>query len=103
MLMDRKLMLPLAVAACALAGAGAAAAMPVGGSLPAAAQGAADIDGLMQMHACHRNWERTGWRGRLHRHNRFCDRVVANEFRERPRDWHRRDCARVGPVWVCER
>jgi len=73
------------------------------GSLPAAAQSAAELDGLLQVRACQRNRERTGWRGRLHRHNRPCHRVVANEFRERPRDWHQRDCARVGPVWVCER
>ena len=79
-------------------------AMPLAGSAPATAAAAAENDPTINVHRCHRGWDRAGRRGSLHRHvGRSCSRINAREYRSRPRDWRRRDCARVGPVWVCRR
>lgn len=57
---------------------------------------------VIQVHGCHRNWQR-GPRGNLHRHVGWnCRRVNARRYRSRPRDWGRRNCVKVGPVWLCD-
>lgn len=91
--------------AAILAGAGAftmAAPAPAGAMSPLGNELPSASSEVIQVGGCHRNWQR-GLRGNLHRHvGRDCRRVNAREYRSRPRDWGRRNCVKVGPVWLCD-
>lgn len=84
------------VGAVAIASAPTEAMSPLGGKVHSAGSE------VIQVGGCHRNWQR-GRRGNLHRHvGRDCRRVNARQYRSRPRDWGRRNCVKLGPVWLCD-
>ena len=61
---------------------GTANATPLTSSAPAIASAASENDSIINVHRCHRGWDRAGRRGSLHRHvGRSCSRINAREYR----------------------